>query len=112
MPNKERFVMGMHLYAMDWPKPRNAGEEADAYEYDHTMELVQRLGVTPRLDPTLDAWTFTYTGADGRAREVWYTDASTQATRIGIASERGLGIGVWRLGREDQRLWDDPRLAG
>ena len=28
-----------------------------------------------------------------------------------LARERGLGIGFWRLGEEDQRVWDDPQIA-
>jgi hypothetical protein len=30
---------------------------------------------------------------------------------VRLAKSRGLGIGFWRLGREDQRVWDDPLLA-
>ena len=28
-----------------------------------------------------------------------------------LARDRGLGIGFWRLGHEDQRIWDDPQIA-
>jgi hypothetical protein len=42
---------------------------------------------------------------------VWLADAQTAGRRFALAAERGLGIGVWRLGREDQRLWAHPLLA-
>jgi hypothetical protein len=30
--------------------------------------------------------------------------------RLAIARERGLGVGFWRLGHEDDRIWSDPQL--
>ena len=47
----------------------------------------------------------------GVPHEVWYPDAATISRRVQLARERGLGIGFWRLGREDQRIWDDPQIA-
>jgi hypothetical protein len=44
--------------------------------------------------------------------DVWYTDSTTEANRISLAKSSGLGgVGLWRLGREDQRLWSDPLLG-
>ena len=64
-----------------------------------------------RHDLTTDAMTFTYTGSDGAPHAVWYSDATTVENRFELATARGMGIGVWRLGREDQRLWNSPLLA-
>jgi spore germination protein YaaH len=111
MPNRSRFVMGTMLYGMDWARERNAGEEAITREYDGVADLIGQVGATPTLDATADGWTFSYTASDGRVRDVWYPDAQTIGDRIRLARERGLGVGFWRLGREDQRLWDDPQLA-
>jgi spore germination protein YaaH len=57
------------------------------------------------------SWHFSYTDGAGVGHEVWYGDATTFAQRIALARDRGLGVGVWRLGSEDQRLWDLPGLA-
>jgi spore germination protein YaaH len=51
---------------------------------------------------------FTYTAPDGAPHAVWYADAATVGRRFALAAARGMGFGVWRLGQEDQRVWDDP----
>jgi spore germination protein YaaH len=42
---------------------------------------------------------------------VWYTNASTLGVRIQIAKARGLGVGLWRLGREDPQIWANSLIA-
>ena len=111
LPRPERFVMGMQLYGMDWTNGGGSANPANALEYDDVMALRARVGATPRYDATEDAWHFTYNDSRGR-HDVWYTDAATQNTRIQLARAAGLGgTGFWRLGREDQRLWQNARLV-
>ena len=110
MPNRSRFVLGTHLYGMDWPNGGGPQHEAAALEYADVLGLVARHGARPVRDPVADAWTFTYV-ENGVRHEVWYPDAGTIGRRMQLARNRGLGIGFWRLGREDQRIWDDPLVA-
>jgi spore germination protein YaaH len=112
IPNHERFVLGMQLYAMDWADHPATGERALTYEHADAIARAQSFGATPVLDPVSDAWHFTYIAADGRSRQVWFTNAATEAHRIQYATDHGMGFGFWRLGNEDQALWDDPQLAG
>jgi spore germination protein len=111
MPTKSRFVLGTHMYGMDWPAGGGPAHRAGALEYDDVRALIERYAATPVLDPASDAWTFSYTDAAGVAHEVWYPDATTIGRRVRLARDRGLGVGFWRLGREDQRLWSDPLVA-
>jgi len=111
MPNKERFVLATHMYGMDWPAGGGPAHTAAALEYADVQALIARYGATPVLDPVSDAWTFSYTDSAGVGHEVWYPDAATIARRVTLARDRGLGIGFWRLGEEDQRVWDDPQIA-
>jgi spore germination protein YaaH len=106
-----RFVLGMQLYGMDWPAGGGTAHPATSYEYGDLMALVRRVGASPALDSTADSWRFSYVDGDGVAHESWYTDASTQETRMRLARDNGIGVGFWRLGTEDQRLWDSPLLA-
>jgi spore germination protein len=72
---------------------------------------MSRYGTIPALDPLADAWVFAYTDSAGTFHEVWYPDAATIGRRVRLARDRGLGIGFWRLGREDPEVWTDPLIA-
>jgi spore germination protein YaaH len=112
MPLKHKFVYGTNLYAMDWPAGGGASHPATAYEYDDFVPRIPALGATTQLDAASDTWHATYTDGSGVAHDVWYPDGTSIGHRIGLAAQQGLGgVGFWRLGREDQRLWDDPLLA-
>ncbi len=112
LDTKHKYVLGTQLYGMDWPAGGGPSNPGTAYQYGELMERLKAAGATPRHDPEVDAWYATYTDADGVKHDVWYADATTVATRIRLAHDRGLaGVGFWRLGREDQRMWDDPLLA-
>jgi spore germination protein YaaH len=111
MPNPSRFVLGTNLYGMDWPNGGGPANKATALEYADVRALIARYGATPALDPQADAWMFSYRDAAGTLHEVWYPDAATVGRRVEMARNRGLGIGFWRLGAEDQNVWGNPLLA-
>jgi spore germination protein YaaH len=112
MPLKHRFVYGTNLYALDWPAGGGAAHPAEASEYDDLMARLPGLGASTQLDAGTDAYHATYTDGGGVGHDVWFPDASTIARRLDLAAARGLGgVGFWRLGREDQRVWDNPWLA-
>ncbi len=111
MPLKHKFVYGTNLYAMDWPAGGGPSHVATAYEYGDFMDRLPGLGASTVLDGASDTWHATYT-AGGVAHDVWYPDGTTIGHRIQLAADYGFGgVGFWRLGREDQGLWNDPRLA-
>jgi len=111
MPDPSRFIMGTQLYAMDWASGGGAAHPASSYEYQDATAMAATMGAAPRLDVATDAMTFSYTGTDGAPHAVWFSDATTVLHRLKVADDRGIGFGVWRLGREDQTLWSNPLLA-
>jgi spore germination protein YaaH len=112
LPRLDKYVLGMQLFAMDWPNGGSKANTANGFEYQDAVDLAARMGVTPSYDATSDALTFSYTDGGGVHHDVWYTDSTTEANRISLAKSSGLGgVGLWRLGREDQRLWSDPLLG-
>jgi spore germination protein YaaH len=111
MPNPWRFVLGTQMYGMDWPGGGGPANQATALEHADVVAQVSRYAAQPVLDPAADAWVFAYTDVAGTHHEVWYPDAATIARRVALARDRGLGIGFWRLGREDAKVWSDPLLG-
>jgi spore germination protein len=113
LPRKEKFVMGTMLYGMDWPNGGGSIEnEASGRYYEEIMALSARYGAAPVYDPAKDSWRLSYTDDAGVPREVWYSDATNVANRMKLARDRGLGIGFWRLGQEDERVWTSPLVGG
>jgi spore germination protein YaaH len=110
MPNRSRYVLGIPLYVQDWPNGGGSGNPSKPIEYGELVERVGRYGGLPVLDPTSNEWHYSYNAPDG-THDAWFGDATTIATRLQVTVARGLGVGLWRLGREDQRIWSDPLLA-
>ena len=111
MPNKSRYVLGAGLYGLDWPSGGGPANPATALEFGDVQNLIAAVGATPVVDPVAGAPRFSYTDAQGIPHDVWYTDAASLDAHIRLARDRGLGFGVWRLGREDPAIWEHPLLA-
>jgi spore germination protein len=112
MPRKNRFVMGLQLYGMDWANGGGLAHPATPYEYADVQALLAMTGARAVYDPAVGAMHFAYADASGAPHQVWYTEAATQGSRLALARARGIGgVAFWRLGREDQRLWSNPLLA-
>ncbi len=107
MPQREKWVLGTMLYGMDWP----AGGRGTALHHAEIQALAAARGLSPVFSPEKDAWQLTYTDAAGIAHELWYSDATTVANRVALARERRLGVGFWRLGLEDVRIWASASLG-
>ncbi len=105
MPNKSKFVLGMPMYGIDWPNGGGAANPGTPMEYEEVMALAGEYGVAPEWDPTAADPHFSYVDPSGVQHSVWYTDAQSIGMRVALAESLGLGVGLWRLGREDQSLW-------
>jgi spore germination protein YaaH len=111
MANKSRYVLGAGLYGMDWAAGGGPAHPATALEWADVQNLIAAVGATPVVDPVANAPHFSYTDAAGVPHDVWYTDAANLDALIRVARDRGLGFGVWRLGREDPAIWEHPLLT-
>jgi spore germination protein YaaH len=106
VPNPSRFIIGTQLYGFDWP----LGGRATPLEDDGIQALRVQVGATAIWDPVAQEPYFTYTDGAGTPHTVYYANASSVSARFAVARARGLGIGMWRLGSEDQTMWNDPSL--
>ncbi len=116
LPHANRFVLGAPMYGLDWPvfagAPGRRGPRASALQDAGVLALADATSATPARDRAVDEMTFAYKRA-GVTHRVWYIDARAAADRLRIARAHGLGVGVWRLGVEDQGLWSStPVLEG
>jgi spore germination protein YaaH len=112
MPNRGKFVLGMPLYGIDWPNGGGSHNPGTALEFSEILALENELGVVPEWEPTAQSPHFSYTDGSGVHHEVWYVDQQSLAARASLASSLGLKIGLWRLGTEDQSIWELPLLGG
>jgi spore germination protein YaaH len=105
LPSHERYVIGTPLYGFDWTAGGGPSRPGKADEYQEVMRLAEQVGATPQFDPGARELHFRYTDQAGSPHEVWVPSAQAILERFNYARERGFGIGMWRLGREDQQLW-------
>jgi spore germination protein YaaH len=111
MPYKEKWVMGTMLYGMDWPAGGGPSNPGTALHYSEIQALISRTGATPVFDETRRSWHLAYADSAGVAHDLWYSDAPAVGDRVALARERGMKVGFWRIGQEDERIWADARLA-
>jgi spore germination protein YaaH len=102
----EKIVLGLHLYGTDW------GGGARALVYRDVALTLAGTRARPVWDERAGETTFSYRGRDGLHR-VWYPDAQFVAARVALAERYGLaGLSFWRLGGEDEAIWETLRAIG
>jgi Glycosyl hydrolases family 18/Fibronectin type III domain len=106
VPNAQRFTIGTQLYGFDWPQ----GARATPYEWDDMSAMQATLGAPTTWDAVAQEPYFAYTDAAGVKHTAYYANAQSVQGRLGQARAAGLGVGVWRLGDEDQEIWNIPSL--
>lgn len=112
MPNRSKFVLGMPLYGVDWPEGGGPMHSGTALEYSAVMALADQLGITPEWEEQAASPHFSYTTAQGVHHQVWFVDRQSLAIRAALAERLGMKVGLWRLGQEDQTVWELPQLGG
>jgi spore germination protein YaaH len=111
LPNRQKYVFGTPLYGLDWANGGGTASPATALEWAGVAALSARVGVAPTYDATAHETHFSYSDASG-SHEVWASNAAAVLERLRMYQANGYGLGVWRLGNEDQAMWGDPLLAG
>jgi spore germination protein YaaH len=111
LPDRQKFVLGMPLYGLDWPDGGGPIDPGTAMEYESIVALASQLGATPEWEANAQSPHFSYT-ENGVGHEVWYVDKQSLEPRAALAQSLGLKVGLWRLGTEDQTIWELPQLGG
>ena len=112
MPHRSRYILGMPMFGIDWPGGGGSSNPGKPLEHQEVMAQMASVGAAPGWDPTQGGFHYTYRDSRGVFHDVWYTDATSIGLRLQLAKARGLGgVGFWRLGREDPKIWDHPLIA-
>ncbi len=112
MPNRNRFILGMPMYGLDWPNGGGPANPGTPLEYDNVVAEESQWATVGEWEPVAAEPHFSYTDASGVPHAVWYMDQQALAVRTELAQSLGLGIGLWHLGSEDQSIWELPELGG
>jgi spore germination protein len=102
-----KVVLGLPFYGRNWTVAgrQNLGE-SDAFTYSQVTDLITRLGGTPAYDWDADSWQYRC-AEGGKEKVLWFDTDASLATRLDLVREYGLGgVAFWRLGQEDQRIWE------
>lgn len=97
-----KIRLGIPVYGYDWMEGVNFPE---TLSYRQAVERAREYGVTPRYDEAAQEWTYTYQ-VNGITHIVWFEDVRSFAAKMAVVRRENVpGIGVWRLGLEDSRIW-------
>ena len=111
MPNLHKFVLAMPLYGVDWPNGGGPSNPGTALQYSEIVNLTESLGITPEWEGSSESPHFSYSSG-GVNHQVWYVNRHSLEIRANLANSLGLKLGLWRLGKEDQTIWQLPLLGG
>jgi spore germination protein YaaH len=111
LPNRSKFVLAMPLYGIDWPSGGGSEHPGTPLEFSSIVALENELGIVPEWEATAQSPHFSYVDGAGVNHEVWYVDQQSLAARAAVATSLGMGIALWRLGEEDQSVWELPVLG-
>ncbi len=99
----EKIILCIAGYGYDW----NEGKEAVNLTYQQALANAKQYDA--KIDFNNDTYNnyYSYTDADQKKHEVYFTDAATNYNTMRFADEYGTaGTALWRLGSEDERLWE------
>lgn len=103
IPSK-KVLMGVPGYGYDWA---STGTRAIAMK--NIENLAYSSGVTPQWNDYYKSPYFIYY-KNGVKHEVWYENAASISSKLDLVDKYKLGgIGLWRLGYDNNQFWDVVR---
>jgi cellulose synthase/poly-beta-1,6-N-acetylglucosamine synthase-like glycosyltransferase/spore germination protein YaaH/peptidoglycan/xylan/chitin deacetylase (PgdA/CDA1 family) len=97
-----KIVLNLAAYGYDW-----GADTTVSLSYQEALTLARESDGHIKFDNDTYNCHFKYYDGKDLLHDVYFTDAGTNFNTIRFATEYGLaGTAVWRLGSEDDRLWD------
>lgn len=99
----DKIILCFAGYGYDWQEKL----EGETITYDHAIAIAKQHNATIKFDNNSYSNSFSYKDSNGKKHVVNFEDAATNFNTIRFSDEYGLaGTALWRLGSEDQRLWN------
>ncbi len=101
---REKIVMGLPVYSFDWGSNK---PNLPAYlSYAQSVDQAKKHGVDVQFDEENKVPHYAYT-ANGVRHEVYLENAKSLQPKMEYAQQHKLhGVAIWRVGMEDQSIWD------
>ena len=101
--SSKKLILCFAGYGYDWP----AKTEATTVTYQQALSNAKQYNTAIDFDNDNYNNYYAYTDASHIKHKVWFTDAASNFNTIRFADEFGTaGTALWRLGSEDERLWN------
>lgn len=101
--SSDKVILGLACYGFDWPD-QSVGKNIT---YQQAIANASRYNAKIKFDPLSANLSYTYTDEGQVNHQVFFTDAATNFNLIRKADDWGIaGVGIWRMGAEDPRLWE------
>lgn len=102
---REKVILGLPFYGRHWTvEPDGSYSEGRGIKYKQAMELASEWRVNP-VKHESGCLYIEYKYPDNSCEQIFFEDKTTLLEKIKIAD--GLaGIAFWRLGQEDESIWD------
>lgn len=98
----EKVILALACYGYDWPD-QDVGK---TITYQEAIATANRYHGEVNYNPLSANLNYSYQDESGIKHQVYFTDAATNFNLIRKADDWGIaGIGIWRMGAEDPRLW-------
>jgi len=98
-----KIVLAIAGYGYDWPE----GEEGESVTYQHAFQRPGYLNAPINFDNDSYNCSYSYDDNDSVTHKVYFVDAGCNFNTIRFADQYGTaGVALWRLGSEDERIWD------
>lgn len=100
---KDKILLGVASYGYDWGQ----GLPTRSYGINKMISLAQSYNAPIVFDNVTKSPHFDYTDSNGAAHHVWFEDAESLSYKLDLVNSKGLrGIGIWRLGLENDDDWN------
>ena len=97
-----KIVLNLAAYGYDW-----GHDTTTTLSYQEALALARESDGHVKFDNDTYNLHYKYYDGQDKIHDVYFTDAGTNFNTMRFATEYGLaGTAVWRLGSEDNRLWD------